>query len=116
MRRRSWIIALAVLTTLIVGATVAFNIVYRSRTVSSAVSPDGSWSVAVIGHRRLNGAYELVVEVRDREGRLVPTGAFVVGLTHDLLLAAEQNFPVSFVDADTVQVGKRTLEKSSYFK
>jgi hypothetical protein len=113
MQRRNWIIAAVVLVAVLAAASIQY--LFAPRTISSAVSPDGSWSVVVIGKRRFNGAYELVTEIRDRDGRLAPTGAFVVGLTSEITPATEQHYAIRFVDADTAQFAERVLEKRTYF-
>ena len=79
--------------------------------VSAATSPDGTWSVAVVGYPTFSGSYELVVEVHDARGVAVPGASFVVDLTRDLS-KARRDHAVRFVDNTTANVGDRTLKKA----
>lgn len=115
MRRREWVFAGAILLALAAVGGTGVWFLPQDRPASAATSPDGSWSVAVVGKRRFNGAYELVVEVRDRGGRLAPAGAFVAGLSRDPG-AAERNYPVRFLDSESAQVGDRSLKKAEFFR
>jgi len=115
MQRRLAIKAAVVLVVVVALAAALLWLLFQPRVVSHGVSPDGSWSVAVVGKRRFNGAYELVAEIRDRDGQIAPTGAFVVGLTSDITPATEQHYGIRFLNADTAQLEKRTIEKATYF-
>jgi hypothetical protein len=115
MRRSRVIAGGAVLAVIVAVGAASVWLLSDRRPVSAATSPDGSWSVAVVGQRRLDGAYDLVVEVRDRGGQVAPGGAFVVGLTRDLR-AAERDHAVCFLDSNTAQVGSRTLQRARFIK
>jgi hypothetical protein len=79
--------------------------------ISSATSPDGTWSVAVVARPHLSGSYDISVEVRDTQGQIVG-GGFVVDNTRDLD-RAKRVHAVRFVDNDTAKVGTRTVDKPS---
>ncbi len=114
MGRRTWIIVV----TVAVGAlalVVGINLFFRAQHLSFANSPDGSWSVLVIGRRTWNGSYDLVVEVWDSNGKGGGSGEFVVGLTRDLD-AAKRQHAVRFLDNDVAMVGRVKIEKSRYIK
>jgi hypothetical protein len=114
MSRRTWVF-LGAVTVVAASLGVAGVLLSsdRRQTLSEASSPDGTWSVAVVGRRLLTGAWEVVVEVRDSEGRVVPGGAFVVDLTRDLT-GAERTHAVRFLDNATAKVGGRTLDKATW--
>jgi hypothetical protein len=119
MRRRVWIVGSVSLVVVVVLALAGIGLTHltaeQEQPLSTATSPDGSWSVSVVGKRRLSGAYELVVKVRDARGQETPGGSFVVGLTRDLA-AAERDQAVSFIDNATAKVGSRTLEKAKFIR
>ena len=88
----------------------------ESPILSRASSPDGTWSVVVRGNWHMSGSYEIVVEVRDAQDRVVPTGSFVVGIAPDRA-AAERDYAVTFESNEVAHVGRsRTIEKSKYFR
>jgi hypothetical protein len=88
----------------------------ESPVLSRASSPDGTWSVAVLGNWQPSGSHEIVVEVRDAQGRVAPNGAFVVGIAPDGA-AAERDYAVTFESDEVARVGRsRTVEKSRYIR
>ena len=116
MRRRVWVIAgVTVVTVLGLGAATPLllpGMLLEQQPISAATSSDGSWSVAVVGHPTLSGSYELVAEVRDSRGQVIP-GGIVVDLTRDLA-AAKGRYTVEFPDNVTARVGSHTLHKATF--
>src|SRR5437763_1565523 len=111
---RRWLIALGFAALLGVAAVVGWTVAFRRHVVSEATSPDGTWGVAVLGRRLLDGQYELVAEVRDARGRPVPGGASVVGIT--TWENARSGYAVRFDGPGVARVGNvATREKSRYF-
>ena len=113
MRARLFFFGIIVLTFAVAGF-IRLQDELKDRLISSATSPDGSWSVALIGKWKLTGWYELFVEVRDRRGALPRGGAFVVGYANDLD-AAKQTHAVQFHGNEVARVADWTLEKARYF-
>src|SRR5438067_2192758 len=66
MSRRKWIIGgVAVLVIVCLGVVGMLVLSDQPQLLSSATSPDETWSVAVVGQPLLSGSYEIVVKVRD---------------------------------------------------
>lgn len=86
----------------------------QQRDLAVATSPDGSWSVAVVGKKLLLGSgIEVHVEVRDRDGRPMP-GAHVIGITSDWDQAKKGYGKVTCGPEEAV-VLDRTIRRSDYF-
>jgi hypothetical protein len=115
MSRRAWIIVAVAGALLLLGTTGALLLTPgQPQTISEATSPDKTWSVAVIARPRfLGSSYDIVVEVRDSQGKHM--NGHVVDLTHDLE-AARKARAVSFVDNNTAMVGNRKIEKPDFLR
>ncbi len=112
MSRRFWLLASVLVVLLALGAVGLF-LLTEPHPIAAATSPDGTWSVTVVGQRLLTGAYEIVVRVQSTQGQPVRTEGFVVGLTGDLD-AARRNHAITFVDDSTAKVGTRILKKADF--
>ncbi len=88
----------------------------RERPISSATSPDGTWSIAVVGLPRLNGAYEIAIRTTDQAGKPAPVnGSYVAGIKGSLD-SAKLDFVVRFVDNETASLGTgKTINKQDHF-
>ena len=116
MSRQAWF--LIVVAVVVAGVLLSLGVIWlfpgqhqSEQTLSSATSPDGTWSVAVLARPQLSGSYDISVEVRDAQGQIVD-GGFVVDNTRDLDRARKAH-AVSFVDNNTAKVGTRTVDKPS---
>jgi hypothetical protein len=118
-KKRLILLAIGVLV-LAVGGGVGFLFFENEpQTVSTATSPDGSWSVAVIAKPHMfSGSYDIEIHVYDAAGN-AKGGGYVINLTS--LDDAKKIHVVSFVDNKTAKVtlsqgGSSTIEKTAYFK
>src|ERR1043166_4903902 len=109
MSRRAWIIVAVAGMLLLLGAVGALLLSSgQSQTISEATSPDTTWSVVVVARPHfLSGSYDVVVEVRDAQGKRM--SGHVVDLTRDLE-AARKAHAVSFTDNNSAMVGNRNIE------
>jgi hypothetical protein len=115
MTSMKWWIALGigVLVLFVVGAVLLLQH-SGPQVISSATSPDGSWSVAVLARPHLlSGSYDISVQVRDAIDTPT-TGGFVIDLTS--LETARKRHVVRFLDDQTAKVGDRVVTKQAHFK
>jgi hypothetical protein len=117
MTRRAKVLTVVAGIAVVVISLIVWRVLRQeSPVLSQASSPDGTWSVAVLGNRQLSGSYEIVVHVRDSEQRVAPTGAFVVGIASDRA-AAVRDYAVMFESNEVARVGRTvTIEKSKYIR
>lgn len=114
-------IVTVVLTLLLLVAVCGFGglggimFFFRERPVSQATSPDGSWTIAVVGRLWINGSCEVMVRIKNRSGIPAPVnGNYVAGHTSSLD-RAKLDYAVSFLDNETAKIGQRTLQKAHHF-
>ncbi len=101
---------------LAIGAVVIVCFGDDRRELVASTSPDGSWTVAVVGQKLLMGlgGIEVYVEVRDRHGRALP-GSFVINQTADWASAKAAAGTVSCGDSQAVVDG-RTILKPEFLR
>lgn len=108
-----WMVVLAIgvlVLAVVGGGALLFPGSKPETTVSSATSPDGGWSIAVVATPHVfTGSYDMVVFHGDGQGKKLP-GGMVIGLDGDLA-AAERRYAISFVDNNTAKVGNRSFER-----
>lgn len=110
MSRRGWVIIAITAGALlaVAGLVVLVQLPDKPQTLSSATSPDGTWSIEVIAKQRFQGAYDIVVQIREKDGGVSSGG--VMGLERDLA-AAKRKYGVLFIDNTTAKVGGHTVKK-----